>query len=170
MCTHTTTTLAKKIGTATRQRAQARDLSSMHAPVVDVRACFNFFGQGSSKNATVVLGLATSFCCKITRARCWRVQALRPIQILEMLGEYGSTPDSQSTSTSRSEAHLAQNLNGSDESDAQLRQSCAGCPDELDRFVWLTPLDSITIQLLLCLPWQLGSYVKSKQMTDLYFF
>ena len=41
------TTLAKKIGTATRQRAQARDLSSMHVPVVDVRACFNFFGQGS---------------------------------------------------------------------------------------------------------------------------
>ena len=41
------TTLAKKIGTATRQRAKARDLSSMHAPVVDVRACFNFFAQGS---------------------------------------------------------------------------------------------------------------------------
>ena len=41
------TTLAKKIGTATRQQAQARDLSSMHAPVVDVNACFNFFGQGS---------------------------------------------------------------------------------------------------------------------------
>ena len=32
------TTLAKKIETGTRQRAQARDLSSMHAPVVDVRA------------------------------------------------------------------------------------------------------------------------------------
>ena len=44
----TCTTLAKKIETATRQRAQARDLSSMHAPVVDVRACLNFFGQGSS--------------------------------------------------------------------------------------------------------------------------
>ena len=43
-----TTTLAKKIETGTRQRAQVRDLSSMHAPVVDVRACFNFFGQGSS--------------------------------------------------------------------------------------------------------------------------
>ena len=36
------TTLAKKIGTAMRQRAQARDLSSMHAPVV-WRACILIF-------------------------------------------------------------------------------------------------------------------------------
>ena len=50
-----TTTLAKKIGTATRQRAQARDLSSMHALVVDVRACFNFFGQGSISMVTRVV-------------------------------------------------------------------------------------------------------------------
>ena len=27
--------------------AQARDLSSMHAPMFGFRACFNFFGQGS---------------------------------------------------------------------------------------------------------------------------
>ena len=27
--------------------AQARDLSSMHAPMFGLRACFNFFGQGS---------------------------------------------------------------------------------------------------------------------------
>ena len=50
----TCTTLAKKIGTATRQRAQARDLSSMHAPVVDMRACFNFFGQGSSCSVKIM--------------------------------------------------------------------------------------------------------------------
>ena len=40
------TTLAKKVGTATRQRAQARDLSSMQAPVV-WRACLSqFFWPG----------------------------------------------------------------------------------------------------------------------------
>ena len=40
------TTLAKKIGTAARQRAQVRDLSSMHAPVVWRAAVSIFFGQG----------------------------------------------------------------------------------------------------------------------------
>ena len=50
-CTSRSTTLAKKIGTATRKRAQVRDCSSMHAPVVCTgkRACLNFFGQGSTK-------------------------------------------------------------------------------------------------------------------------
>ena len=41
----------QKIGTAARQRTQARDLSSMHTPVV-WRAwlrCPNFFGQGSKR-------------------------------------------------------------------------------------------------------------------------
>ena len=28
--------------------AQARDLSSMHAPMFGLRACLNFFGQGST--------------------------------------------------------------------------------------------------------------------------
>ena len=27
--------------------AQARDLSSMHAPMIGLRACLNFFGQGN---------------------------------------------------------------------------------------------------------------------------
>ena len=31
--------------------AQARDLSSMHAPMFGLRGCLNFFGQGSSNNA-----------------------------------------------------------------------------------------------------------------------
>ena len=46
------TTLAKKIETAAHV-AQARDLSSMHAPMFGLRACFNFFGQGST--STIVL-------------------------------------------------------------------------------------------------------------------
>ena len=49
------TTLAKKIGTATRQRAQVRDFSSMNAPVVCKRACLNFFGQGSSLAAITIM-------------------------------------------------------------------------------------------------------------------
>ena len=31
--------------------AQARDLSSMHAPMFGLRACLNFFGQGSTKTS-----------------------------------------------------------------------------------------------------------------------
>ena len=37
------TALAKKIETATRQRAQARDLPSIHAPVFEMRDCLIFF-------------------------------------------------------------------------------------------------------------------------------
>ena len=43
----TSTTLAKKNWNSRAHVAQARDLSSMHAPMFGLRACFNFFGQGS---------------------------------------------------------------------------------------------------------------------------
>ena len=35
--------------------AQARDLLSMHAPLFGLRACFNFFGQGSSSALSCLL-------------------------------------------------------------------------------------------------------------------
>ena len=42
------TTLAKKNWDNRTHVAQARDLSSMHAPMFGLRACLNFFGQGST--------------------------------------------------------------------------------------------------------------------------
>ena len=44
---YTSTSDAIAMQPATRQRAQVRDLSSMHAPMFGLRACLNFFGQGS---------------------------------------------------------------------------------------------------------------------------
>ena len=41
------TTLAKKNWDKRAHVTQARDLSSMHAPMFGLRACLNFFGQGS---------------------------------------------------------------------------------------------------------------------------
>ena len=71
------TTLAKKIETGTRQRAQARDLSSMHAPVDDVRACFNFFGQSSSilhKNGpTMYYEHFTAYNIMTLVCACWLI-------------------------------------------------------------------------------------------------
>ena len=43
---------------------QARDLSSMHAPMFGLRACFNFFGQGSRLTCALVDFFNLFFCLK----------------------------------------------------------------------------------------------------------
>ena len=48
------TTLAKKNWDNHAHVAQARDLSSMHAPMFGLRACFNFFGQCSSSHRSTI--------------------------------------------------------------------------------------------------------------------
>ena len=48
-CQSRANTLAKKKWDNRAHVAQARDLSSMHAPMFGLRGCFNFYGQGSGR-------------------------------------------------------------------------------------------------------------------------
>ena len=51
----TSTTLARKNWDGRTHVAQARDLSSMHAPMFGLRGCLNFFGQGSNLRNSKIL-------------------------------------------------------------------------------------------------------------------